>query len=231
MPASVLLLASLLSLPLTVPAPRGEPAGAPRFLMASAAPASVGDSLTLYYAAWDAPSIERLYARARTQEERLLCLYRLFPLTQDDAWIREIPSAEGATTARELALLAALWAYRAAHAPPWRLPTYGRRSERLLARARRLDASEPYVLLVEGQSLYYKPALFGGSVAGAEARFERLRDVLRRRPAAGIHPLEAEVWIWMVRRRRHDPDAENVRRDLLARHPPPLFRQWLVDPP
>jgi hypothetical protein len=201
--------------------------------VALAAPVTAGtpvaDSLTHYYAAHDTGAIVRLHRQAATREERLLCTYRLYPLTRDAAWLSAIPEAEG--SARELALIAAHWAYRAAEAPPWRLPFFGRRSEGALDRARALDPEEPYVLLVEGQSLLYKPALFGGDVAAAQARFERLREVLRTRPAPGIHPLEAEVWIWMALRKQRAPSAEAVRARLLARQPPPLFRAFLLDPP
>src|SRR5690606_19686651 len=127
-------------------------------LLLAAPPAAatpVADSLTHYYATRDAGAILRLYRQAQTREERLLCSYRLFPLTQDAAWLSDIP--DEARTARELALVAAHWGYRTAGAAPWQLPLYGRRSEGALARARALDPDEPYVLLVEGQSLLYKP--------------------------------------------------------------------------
>ena len=201
-------------------------------LLLAAPPAAatpVADSLTHYYAAQNTGAILRLYRQAETREERLLCSYRLFPLTQDAAWLSDIPGE--ARTARELALVAAHWGYRTAGAAPWQLPLYGRRSEGALARARALDPDEPYVLLVEGQSLLYKPGIFGGDAAAAQARFERLREVLRARPAPGLHPMEAEVWIWMALRKQRAPSAEAVRQRLLARRPPPLFRQFLLDPP
>ncbi|MDX1420927.1 MAG: hypothetical protein R3181_13260 [Rubricoccaceae bacterium] len=204
-------------------------------LLALAAPTAsatpVADSLTHYYATQDTGAILRLYRQAETQEERLLCTYRLFPLTQNPAWLSGLPDAEEARTARELALVAAHWGYRTANAAPWQVPFYGRRSEGALAQARALDPNEPYVLLVEGQSLLYKPGIFGGDAAAAQARFERLREVLRARPAPGLHPMEAEVWIWMALRKQNAPGAESVRQRLLGRRPPPLFRQFLIDPP
>lgn len=202
--------------------------------LAAAVPAAaspVTDSLTHYYAARDAEAIARLHRQAADVEERLLCSYRLFALTRDDAWLRDLPGEDALASARGLALLSAHWAFRAANAPAWRLPIYGRRSEAILRRAQTLDAEEPYVLLVEGQSLYYKPALFGGDVAAAEARFERLREVIREHTVPGLHPFEADVWVWMAQRKRHDPAAEALRARLLAQQPPPLFRQFLLDPP
>lgn len=190
----------------------------------------VTDSLTHYYVTHDTDAIRRLHREARTREERLLCSYRLYPLTQDRAWLSRIPEASGGS-ARELALIAAHWGYRTANAAPWQVPFFGRRSEGALARARTLDPDEPYVLLVEGQSLLYRPALFGGDAAAAQARFERLREVLRARPTPGLHPMEAEVWVWMTLRKRRSPEAEPLRQRLLARQPPPLLRQFLIDPP
>ncbi|HYE95881.1 MAG TPA: hypothetical protein VD962_06695 [Rubricoccaceae bacterium] len=191
----------------------------------------VTDSLTHYYAQHDVAGVRRLLGRATTREERLLVLYRLFPLTLDDAWLADLPSERGMTSAREMALLAALWAYRAKNAPAWRLPFFGRRSEGILRRAQRIDPAEPYVLLVDGQSRYYKPAVFGGDAAAAYRQFVRLRDRLRGRTVPGLHPLEAEVWMWMSLRRLGHADAEPLRQRLLARRPPPLFRQFLLSPP
>lgn len=206
------------------------------FVIASTAlPASsaspVADSLTFYYAMRDTDAIERLYRQARTTEERLLCSYRLFPLTQDEKWLDDLPEESELRTARGLALLAAHWGFRATSAPAWRLPTYGRRSEGILRRAQQINFDEPYVLLVDGQSLYYKPAIFGGDVEEAKARFERLRVVLHGRTVPGIHSFEPEVWIWVCLRKMGNSIAPQLREQLLGRQPPPLFRQFLNDPP
>ena len=193
---------------------------------------TVRDSLTYYYARQDTAGVDRLYRdRARTREDRLLCLYRLYPMTLDTGYLADIPSEEGVRSARELALISALWGYRAASGPAWRLPTYGRRSERILNQALARDPTEPYALLVQGQALLYKPALFGGDVAEAQRTFERLRQVLSRRPAPGIHPFEAEIWIWMAVRKQDARRGEALQRRLLAQNPPRIFRQFLIDPP
>lgn len=198
----------------------------------AAPPSTVRDSLTFYYARQDTSGVERLYRRrARTREERLLCLYRLFPMTLDRAYLRDIPSETGVTDARELALIAAMWGFRATSGPVYRLPRDGRRSERILGQAFARDADEPYALLVRGQTLYYKPRAFGGSVTEARRTFEQLRDVLARRPTPGLHPFEAEVWIWLCVRRTDRAAGARLQQTLLARRPPPIFRQFLVDPP
>ena len=197
-----------------------------------APPPSVRDSLTVYYARQDTARVERLFRRgARTREERLLCLYRLYPMTLDRAYLRDIPSEVGVTSARELALIAAMWAYRASSGPAYRLPLDGRRSERILGRALERNPDDPYALLVSGQSLYYKPRAFGGDVAAARRTFERLRTVLARSAPPGLHPFEAEVWIWMCVRRQNAAQGAALQRRLVARRPPPLFRQFLLDPP
>lgn len=192
----------------------------------------VRDSLATYYARQDTSGVERLFRRhAQTQEQKLLCRYRLFPMTLDDGYLDDIPSERGVTSARQLSLIAAMWAYKAANGPAWSLPRYGRRSERILNQALARDAEEPYALLIQGQSLLYKPRLFGGNASEAQATFEQLRTVLRSRRAPGIHPFEAEVWIWMAVRKQDRAEGARLQRRLLARNPPALFRTFLTDPP
>lgn len=208
----------------------GPPPAAAEAAVASAS--TVRDSLTFYYARRDTSAIERLYRRkARSREDRLLCLYRLFPMTLDERYLAAIPSEDGVRSARELALISALWAYKTAHSPAWRVPTYGRRSERILGLALDRDADDPYALLVRGQGLLYKPRVFGGDVAEAQRTFEQLRQVVARRSPPGLHPFEAEVWIWMAVRKQDASRGEALKRRLLAQNPLPMFRQFLIDPP
>ena len=204
-------------------------------VLAPAAPPDadpIRDSLATYYARQDTRAVQRLYrTHARTREQRLLCRYRLYPLTRDKQYLNDIPSERGVTSARELALISALWAYKAADGSRLALPRNGRRSERILDRALARDADDPYALLVKGQSLLYKPRAFGGDVTAAQRTFEQLRTVLRRNRAPGIHPFEAEVWTWMALRKRDRAAADRMQRRLLSRRPPPLFRAFLTDPP
>ncbi|MEP0547908.1 MAG: hypothetical protein ABJF88_13315 [Rhodothermales bacterium] len=189
------------------------------------------DTLASLYAQNDSAGLVRLHKRAHTASDELLYRYRLYPLTLDARYLEGIPEESDCRTARDFALLAALWAYRAAEAPPWKLAVFGMRSDRLLERARALDPEEPYVLLVDGQSLLYRPGLFGGSSERALQVFERLRTVLRQRPTPGISPFEPEVWIWYTLQKLGRPNTDRVRDRLLAKDPPPLFRQFLIDPP
>ena len=191
----------------------------------------VRDSLTHYYVQRDVPAVRRLERLARSREDRLLVTYRLFPMTMDEDVIEDIPSESGVRSARQLALISALWAYRAANGPRLKLPTYGRRSERILDRARDIAPNDPYVLLVRGQSLLYKPGIFGGDVEAAKVTFEQLKRVLLRQSVPGLHPFEADIWIWMCERKLDPRAASQTRQRLLAQRPPPMFRQFLIDPP
>ena len=222
-PMLAALAAVLIGLAPAPPAPAG---------LSEPPPSTVRDSLTHYYARQDTSAIERLYrTKARTREDRLLCLYRLYPMTTDRSYLDHIPSEDGVTSARELALISALWAYRAASGPAWRLPRDGMRSERILERALERDAREPYALLVQGQGLLYKPGIFGGDVPRAQRTFEQLRARLGGRGVPGLHPFEAEVWIWMAVRQQDERQGRALRQRLLQRSPPRIFRQFLIDPP
>ncbi len=193
------------------------------------------DSVAARYAQQDQVGLEALRRAARSVADDLLVRYRLYPLSKDPRALDGLPDEATCHSARELALLAALWAYRAADAPAWRLPAYGRRSDGLLRRARALDPDDPFVLLVDGQSLLFRPALFGGDTEAALDRFVALRDELRRRERAGhaeagLPLIEAEVWVWYTLRRLGRPGTERVRDRLLAQAPPPLYRQFLTAP-
>lgn len=199
--------------------------------ISDAHPSAPSDTVASLYAHHDAEGLVRLHANAHTAGDELLYRYRLYPLTLDARYLDDLPDDTVCRTARDYALLAALWGYRTAEAPPWKLPVYGARSSRLLDRALALDPNEPYALLVEGQSLLFRPGIFGGDAEEALKRFERLRTVLRDRPTVGISPFEPEVWIWYTLRKLGRPHTDRVRDRLLAQEPPPLFRQFLIDPP
>lgn len=193
--------------------------------------ASFHEEVATLYAAQDAAALERTCRRASNTEQVLLCRYRLYPLTQNEMFLGNLPAVSATPSAREYALLSAVWAMRAAQAPVWQLPRFGRRSEDLLQQARQLDPLDPYVLLVEGQSYYYKPAIFGGSAQRALQSFTQLRTEISRHRGTGISNWEADVWVWMATRRVDRQAADEMRERLLAQHPPPLFRQFLLDPP
>lgn len=181
------------------------------------------------YGQQDEDTLVRLLRDAATREARLLCLYRLYPLTQDETLLAGLPtSLSGKTTARELALLSALWGFRTASASPFKLATYGKRAEALIREARDRDGEEPLVLLIEGQALLFKPRLFGGNPEAALERFDRLRIVLDHRPEPNVPLIEAEVWRWYALHQIGHPDAEPLRQRLRRSDLPPLYRQFLA---
>ncbi|ARA92404.1 hypothetical protein AWN76_003960 [Rhodothermaceae bacterium RA] len=192
---------------------------------------SVGDSARVLYAHKDVAALERLLAAAPTRADALLCRYRLYPLHRQERYLADLPADLPDGTARERALLAGLWGYRAGNASLYHAIRFGRRAEQLLAAAHALDPDDPFLLLIEGQSLLFKPRIAGGDARAALDRFRRLQEVIRRRPDEGIDPLEVEVWIWYTLNRLEDDAAPALRARLLAQDLPPLFREFLLDPP
>lgn len=193
---------------------------------------SFADSVQARYAQKDAQALEDMLAEVQDHREAaFLCRYRLYPLTEDDAHLQELPKSIENGSARELALLSGLWGYRAARASMLRMVTYGRRAQRLLSEAREIDPLDPYVLLVEGQSLLFTPGFAGGDAELALRRFRQLESVLDSDSEEGITPMEASMWVWYAMRDQDNPDADALRQDLLSQDPPPLFREFLNAPP
>lgn len=192
---------------------------------------SVADSAQTYYAEKDARSLEALLNRSEDRAEEYLCRYRLYPLTEDETLLEDLPTGLEDGSAPELALLAGLWGYRAARASSVRAVVFGRRSHRLLNKAREKNPLNPHVLLIEGQSLLFRPAIFGGDPERALERFRQLRGVLENNSDSGIARMEAELWIWYVLHKLGSSDAEPMREQLLAQDPPPLYREFLTSPP
>lgn len=180
-----------------------------------------------HYSARDVDALRALCAEASTTEATLLCRYRLYPLTKEDTLLDDLPVRPDEPTTRTLALLSGLWGYRAANAPVVTAVRYGLYSDRLLRQARELSPDDPFVLLVEGQSLLFRPRLAGRDAEAALERFRRLESVLPRHPHCGISRMEARIWIWFTLRDLDPAEARQLRRDLLADRPPPLYRQFL----
>jgi len=185
-----------------------------------------------HYAQQDAASLQHLLQKADTRFENLLGRYRLYPLTEQDSLLHDLPKRLDDGSARELALLSGLWGYRAARASLFSAIQYGQRSQGLLDAAKEKNPNDPFVLLVEGQSLIFKPRIAGRDEAAALDRFERLCDVLQHATVGvGISRMEAELWRWYALHRLKIDRAPTVRDELLAAGPPPLYRQFLQDPP
>jgi hypothetical protein len=202
------------------------------FALASLSPAAFSEQVQLRYGERDVAGLRALCATPPTDEAAWLCRYRLYPLTQDARLLDDLPAdAAPGASAQTLALQAGLWGYKTVGASVFELPGIGRKAERLLGAARTRQADDPYVLLIEGQSLFYKPAIVGGDKRRALETFERLRGVVERRPHAGVSAVEADVWVWYARHMTEPDRAEAERRRLLAGNLPPLWRAFLLSPP
>ncbi len=182
------------------------------------------------YAARDVVALQKVCEAAASVEDDLLCRYRLYPLTEDEGYLENLPDDLPDASPRARALLSGLWGYRASRAPFHKVPRYGMRAERLLNHARADAPDDPFVLLVDGQSLLFKPALVGGDAHKALARFERLRGVVARMPGCGVSVVEADLWRWYTLHKLDAPEAEPLRQRLLAAHPPRLYHEFLVSP-
>lgn len=182
------------------------------------------------YAHQQPETLRTLLSEADSRADSLLVRYRLYPLSEDPSVIQDLPSDLSDGSARELALLSGLWSYRAGEASIFSAVQYGRRSATLLEQARKRDADDPYVLLVEGQSLLFRPAIAGRDPSAAAESFRRLSEKADR--LAGITEMEAEVWCWLALKEAGDTSrADELHRRLISQDPPPLYRQFLEDPP
>lgn len=189
------------------------------------------DSTQVYYAQKDVAGLRRLCEAAPDEETGLLCRYRLYPLTQDARYLADLPEDLPRGAPRSLALLAGLWGYKAAQTGFPAVIRYGAHFDRLIGRARQLAPADPFVLLIDGQSLLFRPRFAGGDVRKALILFRRLQQVAAQHPSSGLPPMEADLWVWYALSRLHDPQAPSLRTRLLAQHPPRLFREFLESPP
>lgn len=184
------------------------------------------------YAQQDAERLRTLLERASSRSDSLLVRYRLYPLTENETVLEGIPASLPNGTPREYALLSGLWAYRAGEASFFSAIRYGRRSTNLLETAKAQALEAPFVLLVEGQSLLFRPAIAGKDPAAAAERFARLAEIVDEGGVEGISQTEAHVWRWLALTEADRPQiAEALRDRLLTQDPAPLYEQFLEDPP
>lgn len=191
----------------------------------------MADSIHALYAEQNVAALQRVFEQTDDRALALLCRYRLYPLTRDPDYLDDLPTELEQPTARELALLSGLWGYRVMETSFLRVPAFGRRAARLMDHARSLDPDDPFVLLIDGQSLLFRPGLLGGDSRKALERFRRLRDELERTSDSGISILEADLWIWYAMAMLKDDEAPAFRARLLEQDLPPLYRAFLTDPP
>ncbi len=178
------------------------------------------------YAAMDTVALVRLYSAAPTREDSLLARFRLYALTRERQWIAGLPGGLRDGSAREYALLSALWAYHIPGSAPWNVIRYGRRSAGLLDEALRRGPRDQLVVLIDGQSLLFRPGIAGGDVRRGIARLRQLAAAADA-DACGVTRLEAEAWLWFGLARAGTDEAPALRRRLLATSPPPLYARFL----
>ena len=73
--------------------------------------------------------------------------------------------------------------------PMNRYMTYGPEAQAMLDEAKKLDANNPRVYLLEGQDKFYTPQEFGGSKEEAKVLFEKSKQLFETfKPASTVHP-------------------------------------------
>jgi hypothetical protein len=183
------------------------------------------------YADKDVETLRTLFAQAPTREDSLFLRYRLYALTREFDLIADIPSKVDSATAREFALLSALWGYRIRNVGLINLYIYGRRSNGMLNRALSLDDDDPLVMLIEGQSLLFRPGIAGGDKHKALQRFRELKRLVDHAPACGLDPQEIDAWIWYTLEKLGAQEADSARARLLGGELRPLYREFVQSPP
>ncbi len=190
------------------------------------------DSSHIYYAEQDVERLRTGLQNAESRFDDLLYRYRLYPLTEEAALLNDLPRTLDNGTAQELAVLSGLWAYRAGEASMLGALRYGRRSMNILSAAKERDRFNPFVLLVEGQSLLYRPSIAGRDPDAAATSFERLRTVLDAHPEVSIDKEEAMIWHWIaLQEADQDAEAASLYDKLAESDLPPLYQQFLESPP
>lgn len=99
-------------------------------------------------------------------------------------------AAERLAVNDETVVLGAYIASARLAAAPWiRWASYGKKVDAAVERAKRLNATNPRPYLLEGESLYHKPAMFGG---GKKRAYPVLRVAEQKfaafKPASPLHP-------------------------------------------
>ncbi len=192
---------------------------------------SRADSVQHFYALGDAEALRAVCSSVETVYEDLLCRYRLYPLTSDAALLADLPTELDDASPREMAILAGLWGYRATSGSIFGKIRSGRHANRWLSAAKTRASDEPFVLLIEGQSFLFRPAIFGGDNHRALEIFRELQRTLDGAGTSDITRLEADLWVWFALTRLEDPAARIVRESIERRNPPPLFANFLANPP
>jgi hypothetical protein len=102
----------------------------------------------------------------------------------------------------------------------------------LLETAKARAPEAPFVLLVEGQSLLFRPAIAGKDAAAAAERFARLAEIVAEEGVVGISQTEANAWRCVaLEEAGRTSEAEALRDRMQKQDLAPLYRQFLESPP
>lgn len=118
------------------------------------------------------------------------------------------PSAEG------YALLSGVIGMRIGISPMTRGMFMGRKVDRAADRAMELAPDNPRVLLIEGIARLNAPAMFGGSVDEALARFTAALEAVREHGTGRYDWGEADILVWRGLAHRRNDDLGAARTDL-----------------
>lgn len=182
------------------------------------------DSIEILYARNEAAALASHCAGVEERSRDLQCRYRLFPLTRDEALIADLPASLPGGSARELALLAGLWGYRASTSGFPGAMRHGMRSQRLMEQARGADPDDPFVLLVDAHATLFKPRIAGGDRRRAATMFASLALRLQAMPDPPVFVQEAQAWQCYALDQVGDPAAVPLCRSLSGETTPALFR-------
>ena len=89
---------------------------------------------------------------------------------------------------------------RMAVKPSFRWMTYGGKVEKALNAAKKLNAENPRITLLEGQGIFYTPAAFGGGKEKSKPIFVKsIEQFAKFKPASTIYPNWGEMTAkWML---------------------------------
>ncbi|PSK81307.1 tetratricopeptide repeat protein [Prolixibacter denitrificans] len=135
--------------------------------------------------------------------------------TLDEAIIQYPDSAKLYT------LIAALIGYQIG-LKPWKAPWLGPQSQENIELAKKLDPKEPSVWFEEGNSYFFRPAIFGGSRETAIRNYEKAWKLINAEPDAKKNWFYYYVGAWLSNaylEENRKKEANNLLKELLTEAP------------
>jgi hypothetical protein len=130
--------------------------------------------------------------------------------------------------AEAMGLLSAVYGSQIAHTPDLGM-SLGPLSGQMLGRALGIDAGNPRLLVMQGQTQFHTPPEYGGSVRDAEATFRRALERFDQEPATKPWPswgrFDAHVWLGQALAERRDKAGARAQYELALKIAP--NSQWV----